>query len=696
MMHNKLIFIVVLALLLGSFCVSPAMSQDQGSQSQGYPLTGRVIDSNSKPITNMIVFFMIKRPLVDVDKFTGAVAKSTSLVKKWAKTDDAGTYAVDDIRPNDTVTIFVAKPGYRYVSGGIVGPGEIGYRASDMIVTPPTASIGGRVYDSDGKPVVGAIVIAPTANNTLQATTDPTGYFVLEGLPSGSTDLIAVSKNLYGRTSGDTGTKDVVIKIATFAKFDAQNFKKGAQIISDIYQKSTFKEYRQRESLPFEIAPYDLSAALSMSQNNGVASDDILLGLVIASTEGDPVANKATAISIINKINNISEKSIAAGLYGVAIAQRDPGTAKNILNQAKEWIKSNKFEKFGGEDTMTIAALAAKLGDPDATKIIDNVIRDMIETAKKTAEENNKKIKNSPPSNSKKNAPDTADHYIIDYLNSYVLLIAPAGSHYIEKILSQIPEQPQSPGLIGPRILPAVKAAIVLSRYDVNDAASLLKKYAGNNPSMPIFGQAVCDIVSDLAQTAPSEALSLASQVTDQDHKSVALALCQIGQPANEARWNSALDAALACPMRSPLSGWISLLTYKSDPVLGRLLFSRSETSLKKYPSVAGGLSAFMFYASEAEPDQARITIEKEFAIAKFTADSGDDADILIAPVLAMTSLDPNRALEMANSVPTPTRYVIERKIAQYIMLPQSQKSTLRFDLWMANDTWKPGSQPDK
>ena len=47
----------------------------------------------------------------------------------------------------------------------------------------------------------------------------------------------------------------------------------------------------------------------------------------------------------------------------------------------------------------------------------------------------------------------------------------------------------------------------------------------------------------------------------------------------------------------------------------------------------------------------------------------------------------------MASALPeVDFRFDARRKIAQYLLATDAVRATLRFDRWMATDTWKPGT----
>jgi hypothetical protein len=186
--------------------------------------------------------------------------------------------------------------------------------------------------------------------------------------------------------------------------------------------------------------------------------------------------------------------------------------------------------------------------------------------------------------------------------------------------------------------------------------------------------------------------------VIDQDHKPVALAFAAAGLKGAQAApvWRDALSGALTCRQRSALSGWVASMASQHDPSLGVALFASALKALTSQAGIPGGISAFMFYYSQVEPARARIAIEKEYVAGQLALRGTDDDSNMVPPTLAMASIDPDRAMEMASDIHGPSSAPATRKIAQYLMLEPALKRNLRFDRWMNPDTWMPGMPIDR
>jgi len=679
--HIPIVFVLFLLLV-----VSVPSRADLNQGLPGLPLTGRVVSPDGKPLAHVPVYVFIKSPMTVTDPMTNAVSTTIHENAQTVKTDDNGYYVAQGVRPGDTVTLFVSKPGCRYISGGDVGVGEGGYQASVMVVAPPVMILGGKVTLPGGDPVPDATVIAPASNIELIAKTDPTGQFVLEGLPAGDTDIIAVAKSGYARLKAQAGQQGVKITLNPISFPDAQDKPHGIAILTTLSRDTSGGDYIGRDSLPFEIAPYDLNAALELAGKDHVPTDAVLLGLVTSSALGDPASSITTVNSILDRIGDPAEKALAAASLGFALTPAHNDLAAPLLEKAKAWARQSPIEHIGGGERIAVAALAARLKDRNAGKMIDDTISDMTDGARRA---------------NKGNALG-ASGIIEDMLDNYANVVAPAGSAYIERVIRRLPATATDSSATKrqPRILPALRAATILARYDAPDAAGLLRDMLaqGANTGMPVYGQAVCAIVEQLSATDPAGALTLARSVVDQDHKPIALAFAASGLSSDQAPtvWRDALSSALVCKQRSSLAGWVCALAYRHDPKLGAMLFASAYQALSSQVSLLGGMSAFMFYYGHVDPARARVAIERDYAADQLDLRaSGDDRSLLL-PVLAMSALDIDRALEMAADIHGPTSPIATRKVAQYAMLSPDQKRTLRFDRWMEPDAWFPGTPLDR
>ncbi|HEY3328980.1 MAG TPA: hypothetical protein VGK19_03080 [Capsulimonadaceae bacterium] len=661
---------------------APAYAQADPFAVTGLPLFGRVVGPDGSTLANVPVYVLVKSPVSSTDPATHQTRFTTQLNGQTLSTNAKGEYTAVGVKPGDTVAIFVTKPGFRYVSGGVVASGFDSYRASDLVVAPPTEIIAGKVFDDAGNPVPAAAVIAPGSNLELQGTTDPTGHFVLEGLPKGRTELFALTKTSYGRITADTGAPALSITLKPVILPTVQNVPQAAALLADVQQASYGTNYAARDSIAFEPAPYDIDEALKLANLNTAGGDAVLLGLVSAAAGGDVVKSAAAVNGILDRIVDPGQKALGAAVFGLELARVNPEAARPFLEKAKAAAKLSPIERMGGTERVEVAALMARLNDKEASKLLDDTIKAMQDGAK----------------SANKGNPMGASEVVYSMLAGYAVAVAPGGSKMVDRVVNQLPDS-LAPGVkFSPRTMPRIRAAFAMARFDAVDAASLLKRSPASELGAPIFGQAAVAVVEQLAKTDPAAALALAQQVTDQEHKAVVLALAARAQPVgtSSAVWTSAMTAALASPQRSALAGWVASMARPVSPELSANLFAMAWGALSKQVSIPGGLSAFQFYYSQLDPGQARLIAEKEYAIARLSTRSTDDSSQALVPVLTMAAVDTDRALEMARALESPTKFIAMRKIAQYLMLPTDSKRTLRFDRWSQPDAWLPGSPVER
>ncbi len=175
-------------------------------------LSGTVRDLAKQPISNAIVSIFGMRPKED----GGIGSNSTDDCRKQATTGADGKFTIKSLDTNATFTILVVAKGFRLgflngVNPSFLRPGIWGYRPEfrwgvdtnantiDVTLVPessdtrPENQVRGRVLDSGGKPVVGAMihVTSAEANGFYSSPpevgidpfvlTDESGVFVVHG-----------------------------------------------------------------------------------------------------------------------------------------------------------------------------------------------------------------------------------------------------------------------------------------------------------------------------------------------------------------------------------------------------------------------------------------------------------------------------------------------------------------------------------
>jgi len=239
--------------------------------------------------------------------------------------------------------------------------------------------------------------------------------------------------------------------------------------------------------------------------------------------------------------------------------------------------------------------------------------------------------------------------------------------------------------------------AAAMADDDPADAGRLL---ASSNASAIYYGKAAVKIVDKTAAGDPDGALALARTITDPAHEAVALATVAGYRPAAEQAGLYAEAFSLAIGAHSAPGGlksanitpWIAELAYRNDPIAGGLLFAKSRAEIDRPGQDATDRSSdlpYAFYAASFAPAESRLRIERDFARLKAANQPGT---ALLPCALAMAAIDPAHAYDMAKQIPGDAGFDAQRKIAQYLLADEPTRHTLRFDRWLAPDTWTPGT----
>ena len=624
-------------------------------------LTGRARTPDGKPIASVGVVPWIT-PAHTEQGETFTVPNPETLL-----TDEAGQFALNDLRPDFKVSLTAKKSGYRFVSGGAVTAKDGQFAVSDFVFEPLSFQISGQVVDKDGRPIPGAAVLSPDGQSGTRAQSDEKGRFTLGSLSGGAVLLVAFKDQTIGQTRADT-TKTDDAKIV----LDAPSFPKdkdlwGAQAILQeaLLQVKDNDEY-ERAALPTTIAPYDPDLALQMATDvYGHVSDSVLSKLVVAVSERDPVRALMWAPAQLERITTPFDRATATLEFARTIAPLDPDLAGQYFEKGeKEW---RDRQGIGAEwqqlyTLWGLARLAGALKRDDAQSWFDQAF------------------------NFAAKMPDD-DHGEFKRLS--VEMMAPYFPLEAEKLAVQLPETKVfPPGWIIAQIIK------VLAPADTTAAQRLLARIKERSDVRPeMWGVAQRDVAVSLAKTDAAAALQLARGVSAAEVRAQALVRVAPFSPQDERAevFREAFNAA----NQSGLQARIAALTFQTDPALGRELFEEVKERAPKigdeWGYAIGARAAIAFYISRADPVGARAMLEEEYALRR---EKGGGDQGLGKVARAMVAVDAERAVEIARSMPVgsdSTQAETIRKIAQYLLASDEVRATMPFDRWGASDTWTPG-----
>lgn len=179
------------------------------------PVRGRVVGEEGKPLAGATVW--VSLAIHEHYPEPRAGERAAGVDDPWGpecQTDTDGRFEVRHLRVGDVFAIHAGKAGYagvkserrRLLQTTAVDLG-------DLVTGRANGIVAGRVVDADGKGVAGATV---TYNGFgfVQARTDATGSFRLEGLPDGVVPLRIGAQSFRRRSEGvEVGRDDIEIQL---------------------------------------------------------------------------------------------------------------------------------------------------------------------------------------------------------------------------------------------------------------------------------------------------------------------------------------------------------------------------------------------------------------------------------------------------------------------------------------------------
>ena len=469
------------------------------------------------------------------------------------------------------------------------------------------------------------------------------------------------------------------------------DLERGFEILQLVVYQSRGTAYSTRDFLPAELAPYDPDLALELAELDGKASDDELA--VIISTLGlrDPARAGEWAPARLQQIKDVRKRLAATLGWTELFATTQPELAIQTLQQGRAALKPKATSADDVFDIFYVGQLAFALKQPDATAIFQNALS----SAKELEKEQGNKI-------------------LPGLIEALIGGIAGSDPALAEKAALELP--------VGVRAHALSRAIPWVARHNVPAALRLLERLALEEaPPEPVpdargivrrrlnwqpefaFGLAAKAIIPEVGKTDPSAALILARRVKSPHHYQEALALAAQSRPKNEAL-ELLREAAKIVEAQDAYSEKIASLSrlaaqaYDLDPQAGRELFEKARQALKN--AEANGpvwdereSASLAFYAARFEPQQSRAQLEADFKRLSAVEDKKTASWNMARVAQAMTAVDVGRALEMARSISEENlRFDTQRKIAQYVLAPESVRRTLPFGRWGASDNWMPGT----
>ena len=330
-------------------------------------LRGRVITRDGKPIAGVTVEL---RQYIDVGG-GGERDASEQLI-----TNTEGIFILEQVRTDTKITMAGAqRRGYRFISGGNISTVNGQLHIDDILMSPLSGSLSGQVCNAEGKTEAGAKVIALEAGMALLTTTDATGDFTLHGLPEGEITLMAADLMAVGHAQGLTDDAPVKIRLTAVTAQPGQDLPRGYALLDTLLKESTGKNYYARGSLPFELAPYDLSLAIKLAKSNGMTEE---IGYLAWCLDAFPVQVPeqifAEILQHVEQIGDAQQKLCALATIGSVLATLDAERARALYTRAKALAGQGDNKKWIVRGYLGLAVLACKLHNVEAEALLDQAI----------------------------------------------------------------------------------------------------------------------------------------------------------------------------------------------------------------------------------------------------------------------------------------------------------------------------------
>ncbi|MBV9468211.1 MAG: carboxypeptidase regulatory-like domain-containing protein, partial [Abitibacteriaceae bacterium] len=635
-------------------------------------LTGHVLTKDHKPLAGVRIKAYLQIP-EGANSYRGDLQELT--------TDAKGQYTVENLRSDYKISLSTTMPGYNYVSGGTVTQKDNAFSVQDMVLVPLTAKIEGRVVDAAGKPVAGAQVMSPNGDVNLQVPSDATGKFVLTSLPAGQVMVVGGVKDRIGEARDVDGSKPLTLTVNPVKPLPGNDVQRAYDILDELWATTEGGKY-YRDNIPTAIAPYNPDLAVKLaSRKDGSIDDGILSNIITTFAKANPTRAGDWAPP---KMEQIKDKRIAFSAwitFAINIAAKQPDLAKQYYQKAKDYDKEETAKNAKDQQSILsrivpLARLARKLGLNDEAEQYIQTALTIIKGMK-------------------------------DPQQWTLAGVATLEYDQTAKLIDGLPTDQRKQAL--------QQAVTQTAAYDTKLARRWLDKLKEVEKADPntgsYSGYAAQTLIQVMGKTDPAGALELARSVTEMWSKPADLALAaqyqtkevalqvlrEAGDIANGQQYGSAEPIAR-----------VAALTYELDPKMGMEFFNdakdhweaqKAQRENQMWYAGNDGTAEFAFYYSRIDPAASRLILESEFA-RQLQAPKGDDSYqrsyTIRSIVMAMAAIDVDRALEMSFLMPPPDKgqewnnpqAEAQRSIAQYILLPETDRHTKQFQQWDVVNGW--------
>jgi hypothetical protein len=456
-------------------------------------------------------------------------------------------------------------------------------------------------------------------------------------------------------------------------------------LLEEIRRAQKDKNSYAARSLYYELIPFDPEQALSLTRRASSIrmSDWDLVQVLTQAAEADPgILGVEWALSHLGDITDAGRPRLnALRELSFRLAERNHPRAPALLAQAYQATQAaGAPDEPGGNRAYHfafLAALATRLGKtPEATAWTERAA-----AATKEWEEAQAQKKE-----------------MLNGIWGAVAEVLARGDLQMARqfVARRVPEKERA--VTYRRILPQV------TRHSPALALSMLADMENEEVSPDQsaefnFSQAALPVVRSLAKQDPAVALALARRIKYRETRPLALALAARSLKTPEARraaFEEAGASALTAPESAALLARVASIALPFDPKIAAVLFRQAKEKFDAAPQMSAyWVGPFAFYYAQHDASEARLILETAWAKTLAQPEEGGGSYRLTDIVLAMTAIDADRALAMVREVPEKEgggdynpRHDAQRRIARYILAPESLRRSLSFDAWRTYGVW--------
>jgi protocatechuate 3,4-dioxygenase beta subunit len=606
-------------------------------------VSGRAVTPEGVPIAGVAV---------ELRLFLDAERNSRS--NRRAVTDAQGRFSLPKIRPEQSLELVsAAKAGFAMISAGQIKREGNNWAAGDIVLSALDGRVSGRIRDEAGAPLAGAKVMALGRAPFEWALSRPDGSFELLNLPQGKITLLAAQGTRFGRLETTAG-QTVEMQLAAPPASDAEK----------LWTMAGAAQGDGRGEVPVKIAPFEPERAwawASGGENAGIKS--VRRAAVIeALAQRDPQRAVQWAPEKLAEVEGEAPRFRA----GIALARAALSAQPPATQWAQTWIAEQSaalarldFSREAADKLFALAGLAARLGQKGkASEFLERGRIAMVHSDKGDGNDYNdpadawaKSVAFGGAALLEEFAQGERETLQLRFLTTGAALAAGGDATSARRLHARIGE---------------LAASAPVLQMDTDAAKAQEEQQAWRPSSRWLIDRALPALAVSVAPQDAKLARTLLGEMGESWQRPTALAALghKLARAEKREEAIAALrEAAKGTSYNPDEAARIAWLAGRSDPELGRELKQKLVDGVQKpderFLDFQGGSSVapYVFYFGSEDAAAGRLLLEAEWekrqAAPKTTA-RGDEYQITAAKARlarAMASLDPMRALEMAQSL---------------------------------------------